>query len=134
MKPNKLEQLHNVLDEPQPQKDKLTAPDLRLKQFLKLQQGIKQLTKELNTIKEEIKHQGSYSTMNYIASVTTTQTTSAPKKEVFVSKYGPSVLSLWIAGTRTVVSVSKKDGRGWAQLVRLVRTERRQQPELFRRE
>ena len=86
----------------------LTAPDLRLSEFVQLNSEIKALTKRLDQIKAEIKHQGSYSTQNFIAVVQTVETETAPGKAKLIELFGPSVAGHFVKGSRTTVSVQRK--------------------------
>lgn len=88
----------------------LTAPDMELRRFMDLQKQIKELTKELDGLKANIRHRGSFSTSHYIATVETVTVVSAPGKGKLIELYGPGVQEHFVEGTRTTVKVTKKGG------------------------
>lgn len=93
-----------------PQPEKLTAPDMELKRYIELTEKIKELSAERDQIKRHIKHQGSYSTSHYVATVETVDIILAPSKDVLLKEFGPSVKRLFKHSTRTTVKVMPKGG------------------------
>lgn len=91
-----------------PDIQKLTAPDLRCRKFIELKNKISELNEELNVLKEEFKHQGTFSTQHYVCTVKTCETTTGPGIEVLRKTFGPSVEKLFKKGTRTTVDVTVK--------------------------
>lgn len=93
------------------QEASLSINDLRLKKFLELQAEIKDLTKKLNSIKDEIKHTGSHATRAYIATVTTSERTSAPALKVLIEAFGEAnVMPLTKTSQVVNIKVAKKGG------------------------
>jgi hypothetical protein len=88
----------------------LSANDLRLKEYMSLDEKIKELTKRFEVIKDEIKHQGSFSTMNYVALVDERSRTNPPSLDVLIEKYGEGIRSLCKVSTYKTVKVSRKGG------------------------
>lgn len=72
----------------------LTAPDLKLKRYLEVDSAIKKLTRELESIKEELKHQGSHSTSNYIVLVEDRERTVPPSLDALIEEFGAEVRAL----------------------------------------
>jgi hypothetical protein len=87
-----------------------SANDMRLKRYQYLNDQIKELTKELSQIKEEIKHQGSFNTLHFICLVETTTEIRAPNKEELLKIYGTSVTKYFKEGTRTTIKIQEKGG------------------------
>lgn len=88
----------------------LTENDLRLKRFLDLSTEIKALTAELDQIKEEIKHKGTYSTSHYVATVSEVERTQPPSLQALIKAYGESVRQLCTVIQYKTVKVSPKRG------------------------
>lgn len=87
---------------------KFSIRDLRLKRFMELTELKKTCEKELSQLKDEIKHEGSFSTNHYIAMVKETTRTSPPSLAILIKKYGHSVTALCKISTFKTVTVSKK--------------------------
>ena len=88
----------------------LSARDLRLSRYVDLNDKIKAMTTELNLLKDEIKHMGSYSTKNFVAIVETSTQTRAPGTKKLLEIYGPSAAEHFTTGDVTRVKVSRKGG------------------------
>lgn len=86
----------------------LTANDLQLKRFIELQESVKAMTKELDAMKAELKHRGSFSTTNYVVSVKETTRRQPPALKALIEKFGPAVEALCSEVTYKSVTVSRK--------------------------
>ncbi len=86
----------------------LSENDLRLKRFLDLQAEIKALETEIEQIKEEIKHRGTYSTTHYVATVSEVERTQPPSLKVLVETFGEGVRKLCSSVSYKTVKVSVK--------------------------
>jgi len=74
----------------------LTAPDLYLKKYLSLKSEFDRLKAEVAEMETAIVHRGSYSTTNYIATITYKKTyPRVPGKKVLEAKYGIGVRDLY---------------------------------------
>jgi len=87
---------------------KLSSNDLYLKTYLEIEAKYKEYSKQLKELKENLKHEGSYSTQNYIVLVTEGTRKVSPKLEKLVEKYGPSVNDLCTQTKTVTVKVQKK--------------------------
>lgn len=92
----------------QPEIEALSANDLVLKKYLELDTEIKALTKEFEAMKETLKHQGSFSTKNFVVIVEERPRTNPPSLEKLIKAYGEGVRSLCTVSTPKYVMVSKK--------------------------
>lgn len=90
--------------------DTLTAPDLILRRYCELNAQLKTLTKEIEGIKDSIKHAGSYSTMHYVAIVEDRQRTLPPSLDALIKRYGETVRELCSVTTYQQVTVKEKGG------------------------
>jgi len=88
--------------------ENLSANDLMLKRFIELDQLIKKQTKELEALKNEIKHTGSLTTRNYIATVTEQTRTSSPPVKTLIEIYGEKIKDICTVSTYKIIKVSKK--------------------------
>lgn len=86
----------------------LTAPDLRLKRYIEIDSEIKRLTKELDALKETLKHEGTHSTMHYVCLVEERRRAVPPSLTVLESKYGPGVRELCSEAIYQTVRVTEK--------------------------
>lgn len=83
--------------------------DTRLSRFLELDTAVKQMTKELDGLKSELKRRGSHSTDNYICLVTEQNRTVAPSLDVLREEIGEERLTaLCRTTTYETVKVSEK--------------------------
>jgi hypothetical protein len=87
-----------------------TENDLRLKRFLDLTAEIKELSAELEQIKEEIKHRGTYATTHYVATVSDETRTYPPSLQDLVGMYGESIRRFCKTVSCKRVKVSPKGG------------------------
>lgn len=85
-----------------------TENDLRLKRFLDLQAEIKALEIEIEQIKEEIKHRGTYSTTHYVATVSEVERTQPPSLKALIDTYGESIRRFCTTVKYKTVKVSVK--------------------------
>lgn len=90
--------------------DSLSANDLRLKRFIDLTAEIKALESELEQIKEEIKHRGTYSTSHYVATVSEVERTQPPSLTALIKTFGEEVRGLCTTIRYKTVKVSPKGG------------------------
>lgn len=88
--------------------ESLTANDLRLKRFIDLQAEIKALETELEQIKDEIKHRGTYATTHYVATVSEVERTQPPSLQALVNMYGESIKRFCTKISYKTVKVSPK--------------------------
>lgn len=86
----------------------LSANDLQLRRYLELDATIKELTKEHEFIKDQLKHQGSHSTHNYIVVVEERTRTNPPSLANLIVAYGERVRELCTESTYKQVKVSPK--------------------------
>jgi hypothetical protein len=89
---------------------KLSAGDLKLQKYDDLDSKIKAMTKERDELKEELKHQGSHSTQNWVCAVTDSSRTNPPSLKKLEAEYGPGVKDLCTVSEFKLVKVSKKGG------------------------
>jgi len=87
-----------------------TENDLRLKRFLDLTAEIKELSAELEQIKEEIKHRGTYATTHYVATVSEVERTQPPSLKALIDTYGESIRRFCTVVSYKTVKVSPKGG------------------------
>lgn len=86
----------------------LTENDLELRRFLELDHSIKAQTRELDALKEQIKHRGSYSTSHFVATVETRERAQVPTIERLESEFGPRVRDLCGKVEFKIVRVARK--------------------------
>jgi hypothetical protein len=88
----------------------LSANDLILKRYLETKDKLKALELELKKLSEDLIHQGTFSTKNYVCIVSEVKgSLRLPPKDVLVQEFGPRVIELCVLskGYKTV-KVSKK--------------------------
>lgn len=89
---------------------KYTAGDLKLKRYIDLDTEIKRLTRDFETLRDEIKAQGTYSTQHFIALVEDRVRTNPPNLKTLIEVYGEDVRSLCTESQFKLVKVSPKGG------------------------
>jgi hypothetical protein len=90
---------------PQP---RFSAADIQLKRFLELDGQIKVMTKELDQLKDALKHEGSHSTHNYVVLVEERSRSNPPSLANLIATYGERVRELCTESTYKTVKVSPK--------------------------
>jgi histidinol-phosphate/aromatic aminotransferase/cobyric acid decarboxylase-like protein len=93
-----------------PQAKRYSLNDLSLKKYMELDQAIKQLTKERDAIKEELKHRGTHSSTNYVCTVETRTRTNPPSLQALVERFGTSIREMCTVSEFQAVKVAKKGG------------------------
>jgi len=88
----------------------LALEDATLHRFMDLNTQVRELTKELDALKESIKARGSYATAHYVASVEVQSVMYPPSLADLIKAFGESVRGLCKEGTRTIVRVTEKKG------------------------
>lgn len=89
---------------------KYSANDIQLRRYLELDESIKAMTKELESIKDGLKHEGSHSTHNYVVLVDEKSRTNPPSLASLIEAYGEKVRELCTVSTYKQVKVSPKAG------------------------
>jgi hypothetical protein len=89
-----------------------SANDLILKRYLELESEIKKLSMEFDGLKENLKHQGTHSTMNFVVTVSEVSRTQAPGLKTLVAEFGDRVRSMCTEITYKTVKVAAKGEGG----------------------
>lgn len=86
----------------------LTAEDLSLKRYIELKELIEKHQEELNSLRADFIHRGTFSTAHYVCTVEVIKTRTAPGCTELVKIFGPTVEIYFKPGERTIVKVLPK--------------------------